>query len=104
MSIVVAANASAFGLDAIISHQSPDATEKVIMCAYRTLTPTERKCGQIDKETLALISGVLRFHKFLYNRRFKLLTDNKPLLMIFGSKSGIPAHSANRLQRWTLVC
>ena len=47
--------------------------------------------------------AVRRFHKYIYGRRFTLLTDHKPLLSIFGSKKGIPVHSANRLQRWALV-
>ncbi|CAH8596854.1 unnamed protein product [Schistosoma turkestanicum] len=103
MPIIVAADASAYGLGAVISHQFPDASEKAVMHASRTLTPAEKKYSQIEKEALALVFAVRRFHKFLYGRRFTLLTDHKPLLAIFGSKSGIPAHSANRLQRWALV-
>ncbi|CAH8637148.1 unnamed protein product [Dicrocoelium dendriticum] len=38
----------------------------------------------------------------LFGRRFKLLTDHKPLLTIFGSHKGIPATTASRLQRWAL--
>lgn len=30
-------------------------------------------------------------------------TDHKPLLRIFGSEKGTPAHTANRLQRWALT-
>jgi hypothetical protein len=47
----------------------------------------------------------MEFHKFIYGRRFTLLTDNRPLVSIFGNRKGIPVHSANRLQRWaaTLV-
>ncbi|TNN21385.1 Retrovirus-related Pol polyprotein from transposon 17.6, partial [Schistosoma japonicum] len=93
MPIIVAADASASGLRC----------QKAIMHASRTLTPAERKYSQIEKEALALVFAVRRFHKFLYGRRFTLLTDHKPLLTIFGSKSGIPAHSANRLQRRALI-
>ncbi|CAH8569735.1 unnamed protein product [Schistosoma turkestanicum] len=39
----------------------------------------------------------------IYGRPFTLLTDHKPLLSIFGAKSGIPVHTANRLQRWTIM-
>ena len=41
-----------------------------------------------------------KFHKYIYGRHFTLLTDHRPLLSIFGSRKGIPVHSANRLQRW----
>ena len=36
----------------------------------------------------------------IHGRRFLLQTDQKPLLAIFGSRKGIPVHTANRLQRW----
>ncbi|CAH8671840.1 unnamed protein product [Schistosoma bovis] len=101
--IVVAADASTHGLGAVISHVFPDGSEKAVMHASRTLTPAEKRYGQIEKEALALIFAVRRFHKFIYGRRFTLLTDHKPLLSTFGSKKGIPAHSANRLQRWALA-
>ena len=43
-----------------------------------------------------------KFHCYIYGRHFRLLTDHKPLLSIFGSKVGVAAYSANRL-RWELV-
>uniref|UniRef100_A0AA85J8L0 Integrase catalytic domain-containing protein n=1 Tax=Trichobilharzia regenti TaxID=157069 RepID=A0AA85J8L0_TRIRE len=73
------------------------------MHASRTLTAAEKKYAQIEKEALALVFAVRRFHKMIYGRRFTLLTDHKPLLSIFGSKSGIPVHAANRLQRWAII-
>ena len=30
-------------------------------------------------------------------------TDHRPLLSIYGSKKGIPTHTANRLQRWGTI-
>ena len=101
--IVVAADASTHGIGGVILHVFPDGSEKAIMHISRTLTPTETRYSQIEKEALSLVVAVRRFHKYIYGRRFTLLTDHKPLLSIFGSKKGIPVHSANRLQRWALV-
>ena len=103
MNIIIAADASDYGVGAVISHQFAGGQEKAIAHAGRALTKAEKNYGQIEKEALALVFAVRKFHRFVYGRRFTLLTDHKPLLSIFGSKKGISAHAANRLQRWELI-
>ncbi|XP_062714013.1 uncharacterized protein K02A2.6-like [Aedes albopictus] len=106
MPIVVAADASNTGIGACIRHRFPGGAEKAVQYASRTLTPTEQGYSQIDKEALALVYAVTKFHRMILGRPFVLETDHQPLLRIFGSHKGIPAHTSNRLQRWalTLLC
>ncbi|XP_038116710.1 uncharacterized protein K02A2.6-like [Culex quinquefasciatus] len=100
--IIVSADASSVGLGATISHKFPDGSVKVVQHASRALTKAEQNYSQPDREGLAIVFAVTKFHKMIFGRRFLLQTDHAPLLRIFGSKKGIPVYTANRLQRFAL--
>ncbi|XP_055614966.1 uncharacterized protein K02A2.6-like [Toxorhynchites rutilus septentrionalis] len=100
--IVIAADASSVGVGATNSHKFPDGSMEVVQHASRALTAAEQAYSQPDREGLAIIFAVTKFHKMLFGRKFTLQTDHAPLLRIFGSKNGIPVYTANRLQRWAL--
>lgn len=108
--LVLTTDASSVGIGAVISHLMPgDATtgnttkERPIAYASRSLNAAERGYAQIEKEALAIIYGVRKFHQYLYGRRFILRTDHKPLVCIFGEKTGIPVMAASRMQRWAVL-
>ena len=92
--IHMAADASQYGVGAVISHTMPDGSERPIAFASRTLSSNEKRYSQVEKEALALVFGVKKFHQYLYGRQFTLVTDHKPLTAILGPKSGIPSLAA----------
>ena len=103
LDIIVASDVSAYGISVCILHKMPDRSTKPIAHSSRTLLPAERNYSQIEKESLSIIFAVTRFHRYLLGRHFKLQMDRKPLISIFGSKKGLPTHTANRLQRWGTI-
>ena len=66
-----------------------DGTEKPIAFASRTMSTAEKKYSQLDKEGLAMVYAVKKFHQFLYGRHFTIYTDHKPLLGIFRAERAI---------------
>ena len=81
----------------------PDGSEHPISFASRTLSASEKNYSQIEKEALGLIFAVKKFHQYIYGRKFSLVTDDKPLLAILGSKKGIPPLAAARMQRYVVI-
>ncbi|XP_037565246.2 uncharacterized protein K02A2.6-like [Dermacentor silvarum] len=80
----------------------PDDTEAPIGFYSRTLSPMERNYAQIDKEALAVVAGVKKFHDYVFGRPFQIHTDHKPLLGLFTSDRQTSQMLSPRMFRWSI--
>lgn len=66
------------------------------------LTKTEQAYAHIEKEALAVVYGLKKFHKYLFGRKFVIYSGHQPLVGLLGHDKPIPAMSAASVQRWAL--
>ena len=101
--LTLATDASPYGIGAILTRVMEDGSEKPVAYASRTLNDIEKRYSQLDKEALAIIFGVKRFHHYLYGRQFAIVSDHKPLQYLLSESRAVPTMASVRLQRWALL-
>jgi len=74
-----------------------------VVFSSRILTQSEKNYSHLDKEALAIIYGVKKYHQYLHGRRFEIKTDHKPLTYIFSESRATPTMASGRIQRWALT-
>ena len=75
--VVVNVDASSHSLGAVLLQQG-----KPIEFAAQSLTQTQSKYAQIEKEMLAIQFGLTHFHQYVYGRSVKIESDHLPLVNI----------------------
>ena len=83
---VVSSDASSFGLGAVLVQKQPSGEMRPVAYASRSMTETERRYAQIEKEALAITWALEHWAEFLIGMRFKVETDHKPLIPLFSTK------------------
>ena len=101
--LMLSCDASPYGVGAVLSHLMDNQSDKPTAYASRSLSTVERKYSQLDKEALAILFGVSKFHHYLYGRHFIIYSDHKPLMHIFNQSKAVPVMASARLQRWALT-
>ena len=84
--ISISTDTSLVDLGAILI-QIQNKEPRVICYASRNLPDCEMRYSQTEKKALALVWACERFHMYVYDIDFKLLTDYKPLEFIYSRKS-----------------
>lgn len=94
---ILRTDASENGIGAVLLQLEND--EKLpVAYASRKLQDRERSYAVIEKECLAVVWEVQKFHQYLYGQEFSLETDHQPLTYLDKSKT-----ENSRLMRWALL-
>ena len=93
--VPVSCDASKSGLGAMLLQD-----EKPIAFASRSMTETETRYANSEKELLAILFGLERFHQYTYRKHVFVESDHKPLEAIVKKPL---ANTPPRLQRMLLI-
>ena len=95
----IIADASPVGLGAVLLQDGKDKKmENIIMYASKSLSQAEKRYCQTEREGLAVVWAIERFHYFVFGSHFTIITDHKALTFLFKPSSKPSA----RIERWVL--
>lgn len=83
---IVAADASSYGLGSVLLQKQSTEEWQPVLFASRTLSPTEQRYAQVEKEALGVTWACERFKHFLLGKKFHIHTNHKPLISLLSHK------------------
>ena len=75
--LILENDASEYGLGSALMQEG-----RPVAFSSRALSNAEKNYAQIEKEMLAIVNGLTKFHHFTFGRFVRVLSDHKPLVSI----------------------
>ncbi|XP_058816573.1 uncharacterized protein K02A2.6-like [Topomyia yanbarensis] len=95
-------DASPIGLGAVLIQFDEEEKPRIISCASKALSDTEKKYPQTQKEALAMVWAVERFAFYLTSKSFTIRTDSEANEFIFGNGHRSSKRAITRAESWAL--
>ena len=77
--VTLQVDASKVGLGAVLIQNDSQGRGMPVAFASKSLTPAETRYANIECKMLAVVFGCMKFHHYLYGRKFICESDHKPL-------------------------
>ena len=81
--LILICDSSSYGIGCALQTNGTGNLQPVAY-ASRTLSVTERRYAQVEREALACVWGALKMDQYLFTRHITIETDHKPLLGLLG--------------------
>ncbi len=95
----IAVDASPVGLGAVLTQVDANGDRRVVAYASRSLSGTEQRYSQTEREALGVVYSLEHFHLYVFGKPVTVITDHKPLLYIMNNPVSKPPA---RIERWAL--
>lgn len=95
-------DASPFALGAVLVQVSEKGEKRIISFASKSLSPTEKRYAQTQREALAIVWACEHFHHYLLGQRFTIKTDAQGVSYIFKRDGTTPKRLLRRAEGWAM--
>ena len=77
--VTLQVDASQVGLGGVLLQEDNNGRQRPVAFTSKSLSPAEKRYANIEREMLAVVCECIKFHHYLYGRKFICQTDHKPL-------------------------
>jgi hypothetical protein len=91
-------DASQYGRGGFLGQPRDNGGYDVLFCFARAFSDIQSRYSVIEKECLAILTGLDRAAPYVADRHFTVYTDHRPLIWLVGKNNDASANG--RLQRW----
>lgn len=95
-------DASPHALGAVLTQKDKEGTFRIISFASKSLTPTEKRYPQTQREALAVVWAAERYFYYLLGQTFTIRTDAEGIAYIFKRNGNAPKKLMRRAEGWAM--